>query len=165
MADPPQSQSVQQGLLAIWRTGRGLHYLMTSGTRADSDQTDFVSDSLEVVFGATTSDYLDFLDDVLAISPLFPQAGYVSLRPSLSSKASLSMHNIGSARAISIELATIKPLLGNGPWLAYCHHAAVRRNGRPHWGQTTRCSRSTPPCSMATSSTSGVKGCSRCSGS
>jgi hypothetical protein len=117
------------------RTGRGLHYLMTSGTRADSDQTDFVSDSLEVVFDATTSDYLDFLDDVLAISPLFPQAGYVSLRPSLSSKASLSMHNVRSARAISIELASIKPLLGNGPWLAYCHHAAVRRNGRPHWGQ------------------------------
>jgi FAD/FMN-containing dehydrogenase len=117
------------------RTGRGVHYLMTSGTRADSDQTDFVSDSLEVVFDATTADYLDFLDDVLAMSPLFPQAGYVSLRPSLSSTATLSMHNVGSARAVSIELASIKPLLGNGPWLAYCHFAAVRRHGRPHWGQ------------------------------
>ena len=117
------------------RTGRGVHYLMTSGTRADSDQTDFVSDSLEVVFDATTADYLDFLDDVLAMSPLFPQAGYVSLRPSLSSTATLSMHNVGSARAVSIELASIKPLLGNGPWLAYGHFAAVRRHGRPHWGQ------------------------------
>jgi hypothetical protein len=117
------------------RTGRGPHYLMTSGTRADSDQTDFVSDSLEVVFDATTSDYLDFLDDVLTISPLFPQAGYVSLRPSLSSKASLSMHNIGSSRAVSFELASIKPLAGNFAWLLYCHYAAVRRNGRPHWGQ------------------------------
>ncbi|MET0985133.1 MAG: FAD-binding protein [Steroidobacteraceae bacterium] len=117
------------------RTGRGPHYLMTSGTRADSDQTDFVSDSLEVVFDATTADYLGFLDEVLAISPLFPQAGYVSMRPSLSSKASLSMHNVGSARAVSFELASIKPLAGNFAWLMYCHHAAVRRNGRPHWGQ------------------------------
>jgi len=117
------------------RTGRGPHYLMTSGTRADSDQTDFVSDSLEVVFDATTSACLDFLDEVLAISPFFPQAGYVSLRPSLSSNASLSMHNIGSNRAVSFELASIKPLAGNFAWLLYCHHAAVRRNGRPHWGQ------------------------------
>jgi hypothetical protein len=117
------------------RTGRGPHYLMTSGTRADSDQTDFVSDSLEVVFDATTAGYLDFLDDVLTVSPFFPQAGYVSMRPSLSSRASLSMHNVGSNRAVSFELASIKPIAGNGAWLLYCHYAAVRRNGRPHWGQ------------------------------
>ena len=115
-------------------TARNLHYLVTSGTRADSDQTDFVSDSLEVVFDTMTSDYLDFLDEVLAISPLFPQAGYVSMRPSLPSKASLSMHNV-TGRAVSFELASLKPLAGNVPWLTYCHYAAVRRNGRPHWGQ------------------------------
>jgi FAD/FMN-containing dehydrogenase len=117
------------------RTGRGPHYLMTSGTRADSDQTDFVSDSLEVVFDTSTAAFIDFLDEVLAVSPLFPQAGYVSLRPSLSSKASLSMHNVAGARAVSFELASIKPIAGNFAWLLYCHHAAVRRNGRPHWGQ------------------------------
>ena len=117
------------------RQARGLHYVVTSGTRADSDQKDFVSDSIEVVFDATKSDYLDFLDDVLAVGPFFPQAGYVSLRPSLSSAALLSMHNTGGKRAISIEIASIKPLLGNGPFMAYVHHAAVRRNGRPHWGQ------------------------------
>jgi hypothetical protein len=32
------------------KKSRNLHYLVTSGTRADSDQKDFVSDSLEVVF-------------------------------------------------------------------------------------------------------------------
>jgi hypothetical protein len=117
------------------RTARGLHYLVTSGTRADSDQTDFVSDSLEVVFDATNSSYLDFLDDVLAISPFFPQAGYVSMRPSLPSKASLSMHNVAGTRCVAFELASLKPLAGNYPWLLYCHYAAVRRNGRPHWGQ------------------------------
>lgn len=117
------------------RTARGPHYLLTSGSRADSDQTDFVSDSLEVVFGTNTTDYLDFLDEVLAISPLFPQAGYISMRPSLSSSASLSMHNVSSARAVSFELASIKPLSGNVAWLLWCHHAAIRRNGRPHWGQ------------------------------
>lgn len=117
------------------RTARNLHYLVTSGTRADSDQTDFVSDSLEVVFDATDSNYLDFLDEVLAVSPLFPQAGYVSMRSSLPSKASLSMHNVAGARTVSFELASIKPLAGNYAWLLYCHYAAVRRNGRPHWGQ------------------------------
>ena len=88
-----------------------------------------------MVFDATSSNYLDFLDDVLTISPFFPQAGYVSMRPSLASKASLSMHNVMGARAVSFELASLKPLAGNFPWLMYCHYAAVRRNGRPHWGQ------------------------------
>jgi FAD/FMN-containing dehydrogenase len=117
------------------KMSRNLHYLVTSGTRADSDQKDFISDSLEVVFDATSSNYVDFLDDVLTISPFFPQAGYVSMRPSLASKASLSMHNVMGPRAVSFELASLKPLAGNFPWLMYCHYAAVRRNGRPHWGQ------------------------------
>jgi hypothetical protein len=114
---------------------RNVHYLVTSGSRADSDQKDFVSDSLEVVFDASDSNYVDFLEEVLAISPLFPQAGYVSMRPSLASNATLSMHNVMGRRAVSFELASLKPLMGNYPWLLWCHHAAVRRSGRPHWGQ------------------------------
>jgi len=114
---------------------RNVHYLVTSGSRADSDQKDFISDSLEVVFDASDSKYVDFLEEVLAISPLFPQAGYVSMRPSLASTATLSMHNVMGRRAVSFELASLKPLTGNYPWLLWCHHAAVRRGGRPHWGQ------------------------------
>jgi Protein of unknown function (DUF3892) len=114
---------------------RGPHYLMTSGTRADSDSTDIRVDSIELVFDAMTADYLDFLDDVLAVAPSFQQAGYISLRPSLSSSALLSMHHVRGPRAISIEISTLKDLPGNLAWMAYVHQAAVRRNGRPHWGQ------------------------------
>jgi hypothetical protein len=45
------------------------------------------------------------------------------------------MHNVMGQRAVSFELASLKPLTGNYPWLLWCHHAAVRRGGRPHWGQ------------------------------
>jgi len=53
----------------------------------------------------------------------------------LPSKASLSMHSVAGTRCVSFELASLKPLAGNCPWLLYCHYAAVRRNGWPHWGQ------------------------------
>ncbi len=114
---------------------RGPHFRVTTGWREDSDQNDFRSDSIEVVFDATTSGYLEFLDEILPIAPLFQQAGYISLRPSLSSSALLSMHNVGGGRAISIEIASVKNLRGNGAWMSYLHQAAVRHNGRPHWGQ------------------------------
>jgi hypothetical protein len=39
------------------------------------------------------------------LAPLFPQAGIVSLRPTLRSSALLSMHNVTSNRAISVEIA------------------------------------------------------------
>jgi hypothetical protein len=114
---------------------RGPHFRVTTGWREDSDQNDFRSDSIEVVFDATMSGYLDFLDEILPVAPLFQQAGYVSVRPSLSSSALLSMHNVSGSRAISIEIASVKNLRGNGAWMSYLHQAAVRHNGRPHWGQ------------------------------
>jgi hypothetical protein len=114
---------------------RGPHFRVTTGWREDSDQNDFRSDSIEIVFDATTSSYLDFLDEILPAAPRFQQAGYISLRPSLSSSALLSMHNVRGSRAISIEIASVKNLPGNGAWMSYLHQAAVRHNGRPHWGQ------------------------------
>jgi len=120
---------------AITSGRRGPHYLMTSGTRADSDSDDYKADSIELVFDGTTTDYLDFLDDILAIAPSFQQAGYVSLRYSKASRSLLSMHRVGGTHAISIEAATLKNLPGNPDWMKYAHNAATRRNGRPHWGQ------------------------------
>jgi hypothetical protein len=115
---------------------RGLHYLVSTGPREDSDQTDFRSDSIEVVFDATSANYLAFLDEILPIAPSFQQAGYISLRPSLGSSALLSMHNgYGMNRASSIEIASLKNLPGNAAWMSYVHQAAVRYGGRPHWGQ------------------------------
>jgi hypothetical protein len=120
---------------AIKSGRRGPHYLMTSGTRADSDNDDYKADSIELVFDGTTSEYLDFLDDILAVAPKFQQAGYVSLRYSKASRSLLSMHSVAGTHAISIECATLKSLPGNADWMKYAHNAATRRNGRPHWGQ------------------------------
>lgn len=114
---------------------RGPHFLITSGLRADSDQTDFRVDSIEVVFDATQPGFLDFLDDVLAKAPSVQQAGIISLRPSRRSRAYLSMHNVPGTHAVSIEFATLKFLPGNLEWMQYVHRAAVQRGGRPHWGQ------------------------------
>jgi FAD/FMN-containing dehydrogenase len=119
-----------------WQGGmRGPHYRVTTGSRADSDQNDFRVESIELVFDATTPNYLDFLEEILLVAPLFQQAGYVSLRPSRRSSALLSMHHIDGEFAMSIEIASLKNLPGNAPWMAYLHQAAVRYAGRPHWGQ------------------------------
>jgi FAD/FMN-containing dehydrogenase len=122
---------------------RGKHYLVTTGAKEDSFQNDFRSDSIEVIFDATTSGYIDFLDDVMAVGPSFAQCGYISLRPCLRSSCLLSMHNVNGARAISIEIASFKNLSGNAAWMAYVHQAAIRYNGRPHWGQYNKLDAST----------------------
>ena len=114
---------------------RGPHYLMTSGTRADSDSESYKSASIEVVFDATTMDYLGFLDEILPVAPKFKQAGYVSLRPSLRSQAPLSMHHVRGSHAMSIEIASLQGLPGNASWMSFVHDRAVARGGRPHWGQ------------------------------
>jgi hypothetical protein len=45
------------------------------------------------------------------------------------------MHHVNGRRAIAIEIASVKNLLGNAAWMSYVHQAAIRHNGRPHWGQ------------------------------
>jgi hypothetical protein len=122
------------------RFGRGPHYLMTSGTRAESEHWDYFSDSIELMFDASRPEYLDFLEDVLATAPSFQQAGYISLRASKRSNAYLSMHRVDGAHAVSIEITTLKNLPGNSAWMRYAHDAAVRRGGRPHWGQYNKLS-------------------------
>jgi hypothetical protein len=117
------------------RFGRGPHHLLTSGTRDESKSTDYLSDSIELVFDASGPEYLDFLDDVLAKAPSFQQAGYISVRPSKRSNAWLSMHRVAGTHAISIEITSLKNLPGNSAWMRYAHDAGVRRGGRPHWGQ------------------------------
>ncbi len=117
---------------------RGAHHLLTSGTRADSDSESYKAASIEIVFDATTTAYLDFLDEILPIAPKFKQAGYVSLRPSRRSSAPLSMHGVPGSHAMSIEIASLQGLPGNTAWMAYVQDRAVARGGRPHWGQYNR---------------------------
>jgi hypothetical protein len=120
---------------AINEGRRGPHYLITSGRRSDSDTISYRAASIELVFDATTTDYLDFLDEILPVAPSFQQAGYISLRPSRASKAYLSMHRVSGSHAMSIEISSLQGLPGNAEWMAFVHRRAVARGGRPHWGQ------------------------------
>ena len=115
-------------------SARGLHYLVSTGLREDSDQTDFRVDSIEVVFDATTMDYLGFLDEILPVAPKFKQAGYVSLRPSLRSQAPLSMHHVRARTRCRSRSRRSKACRGTRPG---CPSSTTGRSarGRPHWGQ------------------------------
>ncbi|MEX0864355.1 MAG: DUF3892 domain-containing protein [Acidimicrobiia bacterium] len=110
---------------------RAKHHIITKDPIPDSIK----SASIELVFDATTTDYVDFLELILGVAPLFQQAGYISLRPSRASKAYLSMHGVSGSHAMSIEIASLQGLPGNAEWMAFVHRLAVSRNGRPHWGQ------------------------------
>lgn len=114
---------------------RGPHHIMTSGTRQASHNIDYRGDSIELIFDATTTEYVDFLDTVLAVAPSYQQCGWISMRPSRASRATLSMHNFASGRAISIEFTSLKGLPDNREWLRYLQREAMRHGGRPHWGQ------------------------------
>lgn len=114
---------------------RGPHHLITSGRRSDSDNISYRAASIELVFDARTTEYLDFLDEILPVAPSFQQAGYISLRPSRASKAYLSMHRVSGSHAMSIEISSLQGLPGNAEWMAYVHRRAAALGGRPHWGQ------------------------------
>ena len=114
---------------------RGPHHLITSGTLAGSDNIDFRTDSIELVFDATGSRYIDFLELILNNAMSFQQSGLISLRASRGSRAELSMHNFGGASAVSIEISSVKDLPHNAAWMSFLQNAAIAHGGRPHWGQ------------------------------
>ena len=117
---------------------RGPHHLLTTGARGSGANIDYRSDSIEVIFDATTANYLDFLNAILPAAPSFRQSGYISLRPSRASRAEMSMHNVAGSHAISIEVATIKYLDGNTDWMKFVESLALTFSGRPHWGQINK---------------------------
>ena len=114
---------------------RGPHALLTSGTTAYRKNIAYRADSIEVVFDARAADYLDFLDAIQTTAPGFAQCGYISVRPSRSSNATMSLHNVASDHAISIEVTSLSGLPGNAAWMSLAHAEALARRGRPHWGQ------------------------------
>ena len=120
--------STQDGL-------RGRSDLIMTGTRASNQTTCFQAESVETVFPAAGSDYLDFLDRILPASPEYDQAGVVALRYSAPSAATLSMHNLSGSLCVSIETASLKGLRGNAGWLAFIQQTALSEGGRAHWGQ------------------------------
>jgi hypothetical protein len=127
------AQSQSEGL-------RGPHPVVTSGTRAGSHNWSYKSDSVEVIFDAADPAYIDFLNAIQAVGDNYRQAGYISLRPCRASRATLSMHNVAGAHAMSIEVSCIKgpndvTFYDNDAWMQFVHDTAVAHGGRPHWGQ------------------------------
>ncbi len=113
----------------------GASHLIISGYPDQSLQNCFRADSIEPIFDASSRMYIDFLDAVLNAAPQFQQAGYISLRWSKTTNATMSMHNFPSAMAVAIEVTSLKGLPGNASWMSRLHSLAVSHAGRPHWGQ------------------------------
>jgi hypothetical protein len=114
---------------------RGASNLVLSGYPSQSLQNCFRADSIEPVFDSQSAMYINFLDIALNSAPQFQQAGYISLRWSGPSKATMSMHNFPSAGAVAIEVTSLKNLPQNAIWMSTVHTVAIGQGGRPHWGQ------------------------------
>ena len=117
---------------------RGPHHLLTSGTREGSESTTYTGNSIEVIFDARDDRWFQFLHTVFDAAEGKQQAGYISLRPSRASCALLSMHNVASSYAVSIEISILKGLRDNVAFMDIVHSAALKFGGRPHWGQMNR---------------------------
>lgn len=134
----PQISGVMFGLQyqdSMGNGKRGPSNLIISGYREQSLQGCYRADSVEPIFDAHSTSYIDFLDAILAAAPNSKQAGYISLRWSATSRAPLSMHNFPSAHAVAIEVTSLRGLPDNAKWMASVESLAVARGGRPHWGQ------------------------------
>ena len=114
---------------------RGPSAAILAASRADSQQTCFRADSIEPIFDAHASAYIDYLDVILNAAPGMRQSGYISLRWSAQSKASLSMHNFASGHGVAIEVTSLRGMPDYSAWFALLETEAISRGGRPHWGQ------------------------------
>ena len=91
--------------------------------------------SMEVMFDANDAAYVDFLEAAINAGPAFKQVGWISLRPCVSTRATLSMHNVPGSHAVSIEIALINGLPDNEAYLDMLQQKAIASRGRLHWGQ------------------------------
>jgi hypothetical protein len=114
---------------------RGPSAAILAASRAESQQTCVRADSIEPIFDAHASAYIDYLDVILDAAAKLKQSGYISLRWSAQSKAPLSMHNFASGHGVAIEVTSLRRLPDNPAWFAMLEAEAIRRGGRPHWGQ------------------------------
>jgi hypothetical protein len=126
---------------------RGASYaVMTGGPTYDISGTQlphelhwcYRANSCEITFDAADGRYIDFVNALAANAPGFVQAGYISLRFSRRSRALLSMHNVSSALALSIEVSAIKGFSQSAAWIEFVLSEGLARGGRPHWGQQNR---------------------------
>lgn len=134
----PQISGVEFGLQYHDSVGQGKlgrSDLIISGFPEQSLQNCYRADSVEPIFDAHQAAYLNFLQSVLSTAPSMKQAGYISLRWSASTMATLSMHNFASGTAVAVEVTSLRGLPDNAKWMSSVEAFAVANGGRPHWGQ------------------------------
>jgi D-arabinono-1,4-lactone oxidase/Protein of unknown function (DUF3892) len=119
---------------AMSKGRRGPYHLLTSGTRASSQQPP-QAESIEVIFASSDPHFVTFLRAVLYEAANYKQAGYISIRPCAASRATLSMHNVNATHAYSVEVSTLKGVPDALTWMHFVHYQAMQFGGRPHWGQ------------------------------
>lgn len=134
----PHLSGVQFGLQyqdSMGNGKRGPSHLILSGYREQSLQNCYRGDSIEPIFDASSTDYIDCLDGILALAPGTKQAGWLSLRWSATSRATLGMHNFTSPHAVAMEVTSLRGLPDNALWMGLLQDMAISRGGRLHWGQ------------------------------
>lgn len=122
----------QMGPAATGR--RGKHAWITAGAPTGVFP-DYRGVSVEVMFDASNPAYVDFLEAVNSAGGRFRQVGWLSLRPSLATTATLAMHNVGGTHAVSIEIALLANMPDNEAFLLFIQQQALALGGRLHWGQ------------------------------
>jgi hypothetical protein len=120
--------------VSVTQGRRGRHAWITAGPPSGKFP-DYRGVSVEVMFDANDPAYVDFLQAILSAGGSFRQVGWLSLRPSLATKATLSMHNVGGTHAVSIEIALLQDLPDNESFLTFIQNKAIELGGRLHWGQ------------------------------
>lgn len=121
-------ESIEQGK-------RGPSWQISSGTSERSNDDCYRAQSAEIVFDTGTGAYIDFVETLLDNAFRHRFGGYVSLRFSSRTDASLSMHNVATPLAVSIEVAAIDGFEGSESWTDFVETTGKAMGGRPHWGQ------------------------------
>lgn len=115
---------------------KGIYWKVNSGsTESAFDQDCYNGTSIEMIFDTITTNFIDFINTVLDNSHRYQQLGYVSVRFSRRSEALLSMHNVSSIIAVSIEVTSLHGMKDDIKWLEFLEERALSLGGRPHWGQ------------------------------
>ncbi len=115
---------------------RGVYWQVNSGTTESAfDRDCFNGNSIEVIFDTSDRNFIDFINDILNNGTNYTQIGYISVRFSRRSDALLSMHNVDSDIAVSIEVTSLDGLDDSSRWLDFVERIALERDGRLHWGQ------------------------------
>jgi len=96
-------------------------------------------DSAEFHFDALSTGYLDFIEDVIALTRQhFPVFGYIGIRFTPAATALIAMQQF--PLTVSVEVATPRTRLVDvyGNFWNGVHGSASARAGIPHWGQAMR---------------------------